>query len=99
MQCPIPVQGRECGADAQTQSVPFARRDDVIAIHFDCTQGHQFHIGPHARWQTCRCNRQEKTVMGTGHRHAVNHGVEHVLMALAAQKGIQVIVPERKFKP
>lgn len=42
MQCPIPVLGRECGADAQTQSAPIAQRVDVIAIHFDCTQGHRF---------------------------------------------------------
>jgi hypothetical protein len=97
MQCPIPVQGRECGADAQTQSAWIAQRDDMIAIHFDCTQGHRFHIGPRERWQPCRCDRQEKTMRIAGHLHTVNNEVETVLMTLAAQKGIQVIVPERKF--
>jgi hypothetical protein len=98
MQCPIPVQGRECGADAQTQSAWIAQGDDVIAIHFGCAQGHRFHIGPRERWQTCRCHRQEKTMMSAGHLHTVNNEVETVLMTLAAQKDIQVIVPERKFK-
>jgi hypothetical protein len=97
MQCPIPVQGRECGADAQTQSTGIAQRDDVIAIHFGCTQGHRFHIGPRERWQTCRCDRQDKTMMSAGHLHTVNNEVETVLMTLATEKGIQVIVLERKL--
>ncbi len=95
MQCPIPVQGRECGADAQTRNGWIAQRDEVLAIHFDCTEGHRFHIGPRARWQTCRCDRQEEAKMSTG--RLMNNDVETVLITLAAQKGIQVIMPERKF--
>lgn len=101
MQCPIPVQGRECGANAQTQSAWIAQRDDARVLHFDCTQGHRFHIGPCERWQTCRCHGQEKTTkttMSAGHLHTVNNEVETVLRTLAAQKGIQVIVSKRKFK-
>jgi hypothetical protein len=98
MQCPILAQGRECGADAQTQSAWMAQRDDVIAIHFDCIQGHRFHIGPRERWQTCRCHRQEQPRTSAGLLHRVHNDVETVLMTLAAQKGIQVIVSKRKFR-
>jgi hypothetical protein len=94
MQCPIPVQGRECGADARTRNSWIAQRDEVLAIHFDCTEGHRFHIGPRARWQTCRCDRQEETKMSTG--RLMNNDVE-TMLTLAAQKGIQVIMPEIKF--
>ena len=92
MQCPIPVHGKECGADAQTQSVWIAQRDGG-AIHFDCAQGHGFHIGPHERWQLCRCD-----IMSAGHLHTVNHTLDTALRTLAAQKGIQVIEPERMFE-
>lgn len=98
MQCPIQVQGRVCGAEAQTQRAWIAQRDDVIAIHFDCTQGHRFHIGPRERWQACRCDRQEDSMMSAGHLHTVDNEVETVLMTLATQKGIQIIVPEKKCK-
>lgn len=98
MQCPIPVQGRECGAEARTHSASIAHWDDAIAIHFHCLQGHRFHIGPRERWQMCRCHAQEKTLMDDGRLSGVHHDMDTLLMTLAAQKDIQVIVPDKTFK-
>ncbi len=36
--------------------------------------------------------------MSPGHLHTVNKEVEPCLVTLTAQKGVQVIVPERTFK-
>ena len=36
--------------------------------------------------------------MSAGHLHTVNHTLDTALRTLAAQKGIQVIEPERMFE-
>src|SRR5688500_2600816 len=95
MQCPIPVQGKEGGADAQPGNGWGAQRGEVRAVQVGRTDGRRFAVGSRAAGQTCRCDRQGETKMSTG--RLVNNDVETVLTTLAAQKGIQVIMPERKF--
>lgn len=64
MQCPVSVEGGECGADAVTQLSWTNRRYDALAIHFSCKHGHRFHIGPRERWQVCRCHGADATATG-----------------------------------
>lgn len=97
MQCPIPVEGCECGADAKTQSAWVLQRDEAVSIHFNCTHGHRFHIGPRERWQMCRCHAGEKTRQDMGGLPRFDKNADLLLVTLAAQKGIQVIVSERIF--
>jgi hypothetical protein len=92
MQCPIPVEGCECGADAKTQSAWISQREEFITVHFNCTHGHRFHIGARERWQVCRCHAAEKTVNETDALSRLDKPPEVLLVTLSAQKGIQVIV-------
>jgi hypothetical protein len=88
MQCPIPVEGCECGADAKTQSAWISQRDQPVTIHFNCAHGHQFHIGPRERWQVCRCHAVEKMMKDGLPRF--DKQAEVLLATLSAQKGIQI---------
>lgn len=90
MQCPISVNGRECGADANTPSQWMAGPYDSTAVHFHCTHGHRFHIGPRHRWQLCRCGTDERTRLTTD-RPALAPSPQDLLRRLAAEKGIEVI--------
>jgi hypothetical protein len=97
MQCPIPVEGRECGAEAKTKLRWTYERDAAVAMHFSCEHGHRFHIDPRERWQACHCYGQETVAMGEGSlRH--NEDAALRLMALAEEKGIQAIVPPGKHQ-
>ena len=93
MQCPIPVEGCECGADAKTQSAWVAQPDETATLHFNCAHGHRFHIGPHERWQMCRCQAAEKSREDTACLDALDLGADVLLVTLAVHKGIQVIMP------
>jgi len=94
MQCPIPVEGCECGADAKTQSAWVSQRDETMILHFNCAHGHRFHVGPHERWQMCRCHAAEKMKERDGLPRS-DLRAEVLLATLAARKGIQIIMPER----
>ena len=94
MQCPIPVEGCECGADAKTQSARVSERDEMVTVHFNCAHGHRFHIGPHERWQMCRCEAAEKS-RDMGCLSGLDMGADVLLATLAVHKGIQVIMPEK----
>lgn len=92
MQCPIPVEGGECGADAKTQSAWISQRDESVTIHFNCAHGHCFHIDPRERWQVCRCHVAEKIMKEMACVPGFNTPPEVLLETLSAQKGIQIIV-------
>lgn len=94
MQCPISVEGKECGAEAHTADRWTDGRDEAITMHFSCRHGHRFHIGPRERWQACCCFRTEGATIGL--RAMPCHDAADVLLAtLAAEKGIQLIVPPK----
>ncbi len=95
MQCPIPVEGCECGADAKTQSAWISRWDEAVTVHFNCAHGHRFHIGPRERWQMCRCHAAEKTLKDGDCLPTFDKRAEALLGTLAAYKGIQVMVQEK----
>ena len=91
MQCPISVQGKECGAEARTQLRWPMPTQGVIALHFSCLHGHRFHIDPHERWQVCRCPAETPAVGSLG---ILSRDADTLLRTLAARKGVRVIVDE-----
>jgi len=93
MQCPISVEGSECGADAETQNVWVSQLDERGSLHFNCAHGHRFHIGPHARWQMCRCQATEKSGENMDCLGGLDLEAEVLLATLAVHKGIQIIMP------
>jgi len=89
MQCPIPVEGKECGADAKTRpSMNIVGGDSTI--HFHCTRGHDFHIAPRQRWQPCVCGMHQDVSAGVGPPR-LDRASQRLLERLAAEKGIEVI--------